>query len=149
MPPLADCQNQIGLKAKLNSTCKNARLLAYAAKLVKQMVKQTDKQTNMFAIWPTCQCIFACQLLYTTSQQASPASSTITLPFLLCCLTQGTRSRVSTSCSDMSMTQVGISVCDQVVSPLSSRVSARCPLVQQLPQYRVVSKSALGSLSLV
>ncbi len=38
-------------------------------------------------VMPTCQCIFACQLLYTTSQQASPASSTIILPFLLCCLT--------------------------------------------------------------
>jgi len=113
------------------------------------MVKQTE---CMFAIWPTCQCIFACQLLYTTSQQASPAQSY----FLFYFVVWHTGDKVQSihqllgyvhDSSGYKCLRPGSH--HQVVSPLSSRVSARCPLVQQLPQYRVVSKSALGSLSLV
>ncbi len=113
------------------------------------MVKQRE---CMFAIWPTCQCIFACQLLYLTSQQASQAQSYFLFYFVVWHTGDKVR-RIHLllgyvhDSSGYKCLRPGSH--HQVVSPLSSRVSARCPLVQQLPQYRVVSKSALGSLSLV
>ncbi len=98
-------------------------------------------------VMPTCQCIFACQLLYTTSQQASPAAAQSY--FLFYFVVWHTGDKVQSIHQLLGYVHDSSGYLRPGSHHLSSRVSARCPLVQQLPQYRVVSKSALGSLSLV
>ena len=148
MPPLANCQNQTGLKAKLNRTfsCKTARVPAYAAKLVKYMVANRMHVCNLVMF--TCQ-LHICQLHDFTASKPSKQHNHTSFSTLLSDI-QGIGSRASTSCSDVHDSS-GYKCFrrgshHQVVSPLCSRVSAGCPLVQQLPQYRAVSKSALGNL---
>ncbi len=92
-------------------------------------------------------CIFATALHGFTASKPNKQHNHTSFSTLLSDM-QGTRSRASTSCADVhdssGYKRYRRGSHHQEVSPLSSRVSAWCPLVQQLPQYRAVSKSALG-----
>lgn len=164
MPPLADCQNQTGLKAKLNRTLECKKLQGCLHTQLNWSNRWSNKQNaclkfgNAYlsiAYLPTALHDFTASK---PSKQHNHTSCSTLLSDI-----QGTRSRASTNCSDVHDSS-GYKCFrwgshHQVVSPLSSRVTSKansaelwCCLSTLRPKWgdvkhqREISKSTLVSI---